>query len=56
VIVPATGWIPASMQDGSVSVDVPIPGGFEGLVFLVQYLVLDGAEWKFSQIYGSAIK
>jgi hypothetical protein len=56
VIVPATGWIPASMQDGRVSVDVPIPGGFEGLVFLVQYLVLDGAEWKFSQIYGSAIK
>jgi hypothetical protein len=55
VIIPATAWIPAGHSNGSVSVDVPIPEGFGGLVFLVQYAVADGGQWKVSQIYGSAV-
>lgn len=54
--LPVEGWIAANCRQGAVSVDVPIPMGLEGLVFLVQYWIADGAAYKFSQIYGSAIK
>lgn len=53
---PATGWIPADFRGGTISLDVPIPAGLGGLVFLVQYCVVDGNQLKLSQIYGSAIE
>jgi hypothetical protein len=52
---PVTGWIPANLTNGHVALDVPIPAGMAGLVFLVQFAVVDGSQWKVSQIYGSAI-
>jgi hypothetical protein len=56
LIAPVEGWVQADCHQGSISIDVPIPLGLEGLVFLVQYWLVDGTSFKFSQIYGSAIK
>jgi hypothetical protein len=54
--VPVEAWVPANGTTGAFAADIPIPAGLEGLVFLVQYWVVDGNEFKVSQIYGSAIE
>jgi hypothetical protein len=54
--LPVQAWVPARLTQGAFAVDVPIPSGLAGLVFLVQYIVVDGSEFRTSQIYGSAIK
>lgn len=54
-IVPAQGGIVANANSGSISIDVPVPSGLEGLVFLVQYVVEDGSNLRLSQVYGSII-
>lgn len=54
--IPVEGWVDARATSGSLAVDVPIPAGLTGLVFLVQYWVIDGSAFKLSQVYGSAIK
>lgn len=56
LMLPVRGWIAADAICGVAALDVPVPSGMNGTVFLVQYVLWDGLDWRLSQVYGSAIK
>ena len=52
---PVMGWVQANAVQGGVFASVPIPQGVSGFVFLVQFVIYEGNEFRLSQIYGAPI-
>lgn len=52
---PVSGWIIKDAGQGMIASSVPIPNGLSDFVFLVQYAVYDGSEFRLSQIYGAKV-